>query len=300
MNRERARELLPIIQQYADGKDVQFKDMDGNWVNIGRPTWTNGVDYRIKPEPLHLFGLVREGTLINGFPAIFFNKNRSGELLQYLQLSKRQSCRKIRGERIMTLSYHNDPKVKEFHVRLAKHHYDADMLRAGTYGEDDNGFKACSVGCMDHDINPEDLDYHAAVADSAGWPEWLVKLSDFMFEGLPEGTRNRFHVDLREAIPVGVDLEPVRHRLAICRIDRLIALQSKNKGHGIDNIIDQVIAAMMQVRRFHEAEIGGQVCDVSFEKAAEAARSAALSAAEEAAAWIAERDDLLRLLREAV
>jgi hypothetical protein len=78
MNRERARKLLPIIQQYADGKDVQFKDKDGNWVNIGRPAWTNGVDYRIKPEPLHVFALVREGTIIlNGFPAVFLTKTEA-------------------------------------------------------------------------------------------------------------------------------------------------------------------------------------------------------------------------------
>jgi hypothetical protein len=204
----------------------------------------------------------------------------------------------------MTLSYHNDPKVKEFHVQLAKHHYDADMLRTGTYGEDDNGFKACSVGCMAHDINPEDLDYHAVVADSAGWPEWLVKLSDSMFDGLPNGERNRFHVDLREAIPVGVNLEPVRHKLALCRLDRLIAMQSKNKGSGVGNIIDQVIAYWLPAESARlAAGLAAEWLTAEWLAAESARVTAGWTAgwlAAWSAAWIAERDDLLRLLQEAV
>jgi len=57
MNRERARELLPIIQAFADGKDIQFH-------NISADRWLDCADegdvlfdrppkfYRVKPEPL--------------------------------------------------------------------------------------------------------------------------------------------------------------------------------------------------------------------------------------------------------
>ena len=73
------------------------------------------------------------------------------------------------------LSYHNSQDVKNQHIALAKHHYEADMLRSGTYGQSDEGaFKGCSVGCMAHDIDPKNRDLHAVVAESAGWPEWLV------------------------------------------------------------------------------------------------------------------------------
>ena len=52
MTRERAKELLPIIQAYADGKDVQFKSTtDGEWYCDSKPDWTRGLIYRIKPEP---------------------------------------------------------------------------------------------------------------------------------------------------------------------------------------------------------------------------------------------------------
>ncbi|HEV2682616.1 MAG TPA: hypothetical protein VGV14_19095, partial [Rhodanobacter sp.] len=201
------------------------------------------------------------------------------------------------------LSYHNDPSIKAFHVAQAKHHYEADMLVSGTYGENEGAsFRGCSIGCMAHDIDPSaDSNFHAIVANHAGWPEWLARLNDLIFEGLPAGERERFHVDLREAIPVGVDLEPVRHRLVLLRIDRLIAHQSANvgkNGEAIDTVIAGTLAALTQVRRCHEAEIGGNVCEsaawsaaesAAAESAAESAESAAWSAARSAAAWSAAR-----------
>jgi hypothetical protein len=177
-------------------------------------------------------------------------------------------------------SYHNDPAIKAFHVAQAKHHLAADMLVSGTYGEGNaSNFRGCSIGCMAHDIDPSRNDYHELVAEHAGWPEWLARLNDSIFEGLPEGERETFHVDLREAIPVGVDLEPVLHQLALRRIDRLIELQTfalGKSGESVDDVIQETLAALIQVRRCHEAEIGGNICDWS------AAESAAASAAESA------------------
>jgi hypothetical protein len=199
-------------------------------------------------------------------------------------------------------SYHNDPAIKAFHVAQAKHHLAADMLVSGTYGEGNaSNFRGCSIGCMAHDIDPSRDDYHKLVAEHAGWPEWLARLNDSIFEGLPKGERETFHVDLREAIPVGVDLEPVLHKLALRRIDRLIELQTSalgKSGESVDDVIQETLAALIQVRRCHEAEIGGNVCDwsaarsaaESAESAAESARSARWSAAESArsARWSAE------------
>ena len=191
------------------------------------------------------------------------------------------------------LAYHSDSAVKARHVALAVHHRDADMLVSGTYGQTAGGaFRGCSVGCMAHDIAPKRRDHHEVVAEDAGWPEWLVRLNDSIFEGLPTGKRENFHVELREAIAPGVDLESVRPMLAIRRIDRLITLQNGNLGRGVDDVVNQTIAALQQVRRAHEAEIGDNVCLLAdAEKtaawSAESARSAAESAAWSAAAWSA-------------
>lgn len=52
MDRQEAKELLPIIQAFADGKVIQFKKSSETWMDC------NGISfiyspkyYRIKPEP---------------------------------------------------------------------------------------------------------------------------------------------------------------------------------------------------------------------------------------------------------
>lgn len=203
------------------------------------------------------------------------------------------------------LSYHNDPAVKARHVALAKHHYEADMLRTGTYGEGmGKRFKACSVGCMAHGLQPSiTSNWHAVVAKDAGWPEWLAHLNDAIFEGLPASERNSFHVQLREAVPVGINLEPLWYPLAVRRLDRLITSQNRLLGkHGdtIDAVIRQTLDAIKQVKQCHKAEIGLNVCSVGFTQAAEAAESAAeaaWAAAEEA--WAAESAQSAQSVRTA-
>ncbi len=49
MNRERARELLPIIQAFAEGKEIEA--LIGRHWNICTPTFDDEFEYRIKPEP---------------------------------------------------------------------------------------------------------------------------------------------------------------------------------------------------------------------------------------------------------
>jgi hypothetical protein len=53
MNRKRVKELLPVFQAYADGKEIEFLDR-GRWIGFKEnnpPIWMDGVIYRIKPEP---------------------------------------------------------------------------------------------------------------------------------------------------------------------------------------------------------------------------------------------------------
>ena len=51
MTREQAKELLPIIQAWAEGKNIQFL-RDGEWHDINQADVTCYPDkYRIKPEP---------------------------------------------------------------------------------------------------------------------------------------------------------------------------------------------------------------------------------------------------------
>ena len=54
MNRERAKELLPIIEAYSKGGTVQIRaSPEMEWTDLASPSFTSGTDcrYRIKPEP---------------------------------------------------------------------------------------------------------------------------------------------------------------------------------------------------------------------------------------------------------
>lgn len=62
MNRERAKELLPVIQAFAEGKTIQWrkKNTYDAWRNCGDDEVFSGpYDFRIKPEPLECW-MVRQ------------------------------------------------------------------------------------------------------------------------------------------------------------------------------------------------------------------------------------------------
>lgn len=52
MTRTRAKELLPVIQAFAEGKEIETQvEGSGPWVPNSSPAWANRDEYRIKPEP---------------------------------------------------------------------------------------------------------------------------------------------------------------------------------------------------------------------------------------------------------
>ena len=53
MTREEAKELLPIIQAWAEGKSIQYQTDSGSWSDITKDLYTGNHPslYRVKPEP---------------------------------------------------------------------------------------------------------------------------------------------------------------------------------------------------------------------------------------------------------
>lgn len=51
MTREEAKELLPIIQAFVEGKTIEYREHNGGWKEALAPTWSSLLFYRIKPEP---------------------------------------------------------------------------------------------------------------------------------------------------------------------------------------------------------------------------------------------------------
>lgn len=66
-----ARELLelvknPIFIAHAQGKEIQYRSKDPlvsnkEWLTLTRPAFNfHLVEYRVKPEPIHVFAVVRD------------------------------------------------------------------------------------------------------------------------------------------------------------------------------------------------------------------------------------------------
>lgn len=52
MNRQQAKELLPIIQAFTEGKIIQVRTNSiSKWIETTTPTFDLLHEYRIKPEP---------------------------------------------------------------------------------------------------------------------------------------------------------------------------------------------------------------------------------------------------------
>ena len=70
MNRDKAKELLPIIQAFAEGKTIQFLYPAG-WRSLEGAVYDLSVDdmvnnpskYRVKPEPLECYIVVDNGDM---------------------------------------------------------------------------------------------------------------------------------------------------------------------------------------------------------------------------------------------
>ena len=54
MTREEAKQLLPIIQAFAEGKAIESRCIKGDkslWYDDEDPSFDNDLEYRLKPEP---------------------------------------------------------------------------------------------------------------------------------------------------------------------------------------------------------------------------------------------------------
>ncbi len=189
-------------------------------------------------------------------------------------------------------------------VAAAKHHYEADMLMKGTYGElsgrgKKQSFNGCSVGRLafgiDGKTNGERREeIHAFVADHYGYPTWLAYLQDTIFEGLPNGPKgenSKWHVQLAEAIaklPEDYDWGFALHRVhvAILRISYRTAGSAKE--------------AVQHVLELHERAGRGEDVTEDMWSAARSAAEAAAEAAARSAAWSAARSAAFEELRDAV
>ena len=98
-------------------------------------------------------------------------------------------------------AFHNDPKVKKKYLARVTAHQKADEIVKGYYWEKGKG---CAVGCTIHSGD------HKAYETELGIPEWLAKLEDRIFEGLPLKRAKQWPKEFLEAINIGSDLNKIK------------------------------------------------------------------------------------------
>ena len=136
---------------------------------------------------------------------------------------------------------HNDPAIKAKYLARLTAHVKADELIHGKGWE--NG-KGCAVGCT---LDKYD---HAAYETELGLPEWLARLEDVIFEGLPQKDAPQFAVDFLSAPQVGANLERVQFKFCAFlmreNIERVLLLQIG------EELRTQVVHAIQGVLVLHE------------------------------------------------
>lgn len=59
MNKDNAKDFLPLVQALADGKTIQIRNPLGGWADIYEVGLNAAVSaYRIKPDPIERWGVV--------------------------------------------------------------------------------------------------------------------------------------------------------------------------------------------------------------------------------------------------
>jgi hypothetical protein len=119
----------------------------------------------------------------------------------------------------LMVSWHGDDAIKAKYLARVEAHRIADELVQGTGFE---GGKGCAVGCTFDNYN------HARGPIEIGVPEWLMRLEDVIFEGLPQEKAMMWPTQFLLAIPVGANLEPVQWQLAILRHKRQLDVLATN------------------------------------------------------------------------
>ena len=176
-------------------------------------------------------------------------------------------------------SYLADPKLKKDFVAEVEKHRKADQIVQGIYGDSrfpEKGF--CAVGCSVHSLNRMNktnylTNDHSVYEKELGIPEWLARLEDTLFEGLPIEDAKKWPEQFAKAVPVGVNLEPVKWKFCAYlmkeNIERVLTLDIS------DELKEQVVKAIRQVLAVHETAIKTGTWD---ESAAESAARSAWSA----------------------
>ena len=214
-------------------------------------------------------------------------------------------------------SYNNSLELKQKFIAELKKHIEQDKLIKGVYGDKNSkDFKGCAVGCSLHSLNiingtNLDTSNHKRAELELGIPEWLYRLQDTIFEGLPKELSQTFPFRFSEAINVGSDLTKVKWQFCSYlmqeNIDRVLSLNiSEELKQEVVNSIRGVLT--LHVNAIETGIWNDSAANLAADSAYSAARSAANLAANSAAdsaysaadlaAYVKYSEKLIELLKQ--
>lgn len=201
-------------------------------------------------------------------------------------------------------AFHNDPLIRKKYLARIRAHAKADEFVKGKYWE--NG-KGCAVGCTIHDSD------HARYETELGLPEWLARVEDTIFEGLPNDKAKAWPVQFLEAANLGADLNQIKAPFMIYVLEQARLNFDRDKYDYVDMVICQVItlweddpnqenkdawSAAESAAAWAAAWAAAESAARSAAWSARSAESAAAESAEQSAAYPRFAEKLLELMRE--
>src|SRR5690606_25985304 len=114
--------------------------------------------------------------------------------------------------------------------------------------------KGCAVGCSLNSIAQIkkiglDCSEHNLYEEYLGVPEWLAKVEDTIFEGIPDKRRKTWPVEFGEAINEGADLNKIKVPFIVYILQSNIEVQKRLLKNTQDKEIRGVIKDSIKVNK---------------------------------------------------
>src|ERR1700692_4227756 len=176
----------------------------------------------------------------------------------------------------MLKAYHNDPAIKEVLINQLQAHYDADEIIKGTYWQDGKG---CSVGCSIHSSD------HSLYEKELGLPEWIARVEDRIFEGLPNHLAKEWPLRFSKAVKIGSNIDKIKIPFLILVVESVLDKFDHEKFPECKISIENLLHLLKTNPENSEADsrAAARAAARAAEAAAEAAARADACAAAEAA-----------------
>lgn len=143
-------------------------------------------------------------------------------------------------------SFLNDPQLKKDLLAEVEKHRLADDFVAGTYGKELNGrFVGCVVGCSIESLNrirgKKFRTWNHKAYEDIGIPEWLAKVQDVVYEGLPSDRKSLWAEQSWKSMPVGINLDRLKDPFMILVLRSTYDTFDHQRFPNIKSAIDRVI-----------------------------------------------------------